>query len=1243
MHLSFFPHSGSPHTKPITICLLGLFLALISSSSTFGAFGLTTAADSYAVDTGAGLVFKIRRTDAGSSTQSPGDIMSLIYNGVEYQDQSRGSQINSGFDWLGYPTANVSVNAEVVNTDFIKITVTTDYLTHYYMARKGYPHIYMATYFTVEPVTGGPLCRYILRIQRANLTNGPAASDLLGTDGAIESGDIFGFSSTNANTALIGQSRSKHYSGIRLKDWAYIGANNSATNPTAGMWMVRDNQEGSSGGPFFKSLLNQGTTTNQEITYIVNYGEGQTETFYRMSILNCYTLVMTNGTPPGVVDTSWFSGMGLTGYVAPSGRGSVTCSSITGRDTTYAYTVGFSNGTAQYPNGTAQYFTAASAADGSFTMAGMLPGTYTMQVYKNELSVYTNTAVTVSAGGTTTLAPIAIAAMSTSDLTTGDPSRTVPMWRIGNWDGTPNEFLYADKITYMHPSDVRITGTSGTAAWAPGPYIIGASSSATGMPCYQWKTDVNGSQAVQFNLASAPSGTSTVRIGITCAFAGGRPNISVNNWSNASLPTASTQPDSRTLTVGTYRGNNKIYTFTVPAGTLVAGSNTLSINVISGSSGATYLSPGYSLDCIDIYNGTAQTLALPAALTGLTATAGDTQVVLNWSAVSGATAYRVQRSTASGGPYTTISSTATGTSFTDTGLTNGTTYYYAVSAINGSGAGVASAEVNATPSVIPTPPTNLVAMPYQRRAVLTWTVSTLATSYKVKRSLTSGSGFSTVQAGVTGTTFTDSGLTNGTTYYYVVSAVNSLGESADSAEVSVVPSSSVTFSFSSVAAEDGYIRGASGNLTGSTINSNSLAIQIGDYRGTPGRQYKGIFSFDTSLIPDGATVASATLKMKRQGLSNTNPFTIFGTCYVDIKGGTGFNGNPALEAGDFQASADATQVATMSNAANNGDWSTGSLNATGARLISTIGTTQFRVYFSTLTNNDTVDDYISWYSGDNTSASANRPVLEVTYTRPDTAPPTAPSGLTATPGNASVALSWTASAETDTYTVLRSTNGSGYVAVGSALIGTTFTDTNLTNGSVYYYVVTATNGAGTSANSTQASATPIAPLSAPDGLSSTAGNAQITLSWNATPTATSYNIKRSLTSGSGFTAIATSNTTTVVDASVTNGTTYYYVVSAVNGSGESPDSAQAIMRPTAPVSAQEQQASSMAMSDGHAALTMNASVVGHSYQLQYRDDLTTGAWLDSGSSIPGNGGVIQFTAPMDSSVPRRFYRIFIQP
>ena len=82
---------------------------------------------------------------------------------------------------------------------------------------------------------------------------------------------------------------------------------------------------------------------------------------------------------------------------------------------------------------------------------------------------------------------------------------------------------------------------------------------------------------------------------------------------------------------------------------------------------------------------------------GLSAVAGNAQVVLNWSAASCATSYNVKRATVSGGAYTTIAASIISTSYTDTGLTNGDTYYYVVSAVNTAGESALSPEASATP------------------------------------------------------------------------------------------------------------------------------------------------------------------------------------------------------------------------------------------------------------------------------------------------------------------------------------------------------------------------------------------------------------------------------------------------------------------------------------------------------------------------------------------------------------------
>jgi fibronectin type 3 domain-containing protein len=182
------------------------------------------------------------------------------------------------------------------------------------------------------------------------------------------------------------------------------------------------------------------------------------------------------------------------------------------------------------------------------------------------------------------------------------------------------------------------------------------------------------------------------------------------------------------------------------------------------------------------------TLAPP---TSLSATPGSGQVSLSWVASVGASGYQVKRSTVSGGPYAMVGCSA-GTSFVDTGLTNGTTYHYVVSATYtggpvAGGASANSSQASATPqAATPQPPTGLTATPGNTQVSLSWVASSGATSYNVKRSTVSGGPYTTVGSpGVT--SFTNTGLTNGTTYFYVVTAVNASGESGNSSQVNATP------------------------------------------------------------------------------------------------------------------------------------------------------------------------------------------------------------------------------------------------------------------------------------------------------------------------------------------------------------------------------------------------------------------------------------------------------------------------
>jgi rhamnogalacturonan endolyase len=416
----------------------------------------------------------------------------------------------------------------------------------------------MGTYVTAEPSVGE--LRWITRLNGSVFTSVPTESNLRGNTGAIESTDVYGMSD--------GTTRSKYYGNQRAKDLSIRGVTGSGV----GVFMAYGSRESSSGGSFFRDIQNQSGTDSEVYNYM-NSGHNQTEA-YRMGFHGPYALVFNDGTStPAVPDMSWMGSYGLSGWVDASGRGKVVLNGLSGMNTAYTYTAAFANTSAQY--------WATTSSSGSFSLADMKPGTYTMTVYKNELAVYSEQ-VNVTAGGVTTLNTRTIS---------GDPSADSALWRIGDWDGTPLELMNGQTFNIRHPSDVRNT------AWGPVTYAVGSATNK--FPSAQWKTSANNPTTVTFNLTSAQVAAHTIRIGITAAYAGGRPQITVNGWSSSN-PSASTQPDSRSLTIGTYRGNNTMYTYSVPASAFVAGTNTLTINAISGSSGTGFLSPGFSYDAVDL-------------------------------------------------------------------------------------------------------------------------------------------------------------------------------------------------------------------------------------------------------------------------------------------------------------------------------------------------------------------------------------------------------------------------------------------------------------------------------------------------------------------------------------------------------------------------------------------------------------------------------------------------------------------
>lgn len=182
-----------------------------------------------------------------------------------------------------------------------------------------------------------------------------------------------------------------------------------------------------------------------------------------------------------------------------------------------------------------------------------------------------------------------------------------------------------------------------------------------------------------------------------------------------------------------------------------------------------------------------------------------------------------------------------------------------------------------------------------------------------------------------------------------------------------------TLTFYSRASEDGRVYDDGSGVAGTghdTGDSGSNSLRIGDYSGK--QSYRTILSFDTSSIPADYTIKSARLKMTRGGQSGQNPFDWPGSCNIDIANPS--FGDVALEDSDWETVGDAVAVAFFSEDPGAEDVMVSSdFNAAGLNNIDRNGITQLKVYFTTLHNNDSIADYLGFYSGE--AVETNRPGL----------------------------------------------------------------------------------------------------------------------------------------------------------------------------------------------------------------------------------------------------------------------------
>jgi predicted alpha-1,6-mannanase (GH76 family) len=401
-------------------------------------------------------------------------------------------------------------------------------------------------------------------------------------------------------------------------------------------------------------------------------------------------------------------------------------------------------------------------------------------------------------------------------------------------------------------------------------------------------------------------------------------------------------------------------------------------------------------------------------------------------------------------------------------------------------------------------PAGLMATTGNGRVLLNWGGAPAATSYDVKRSQIDGGPFVTI-TNVTATSFTDTNVVNNRTYYYVVSAVNTVGESSGSSQANASPSSlTAWFKADAIAGLSAGMpvpvwadSSGNGDNAMQVLSTNQPVYVVNAMNGLPVVRFNAVnsdFLWFYRPIQDDFTIicvfqstqgyGSGNLYYQGAGLVNgevTGVVNDFGTCLFA-------NGSVSAGTGSPDVAADSgagynnghPHILTFTRTESNGSVS---LYMDGTLVSLTTGGTESLTAPNQLVlgAQQTLGNYLSGDIAEvqiystvlSTSERTGREsALKCKYGLTGGATPVAPTGLSATTGNREISLNWTLIPGATGYDLWRSTDGGAtYQSVATGLTTSSYVDTNAVNGQVNTYEISASDVCGAGSNSVAVSVT----------------------------------------------------------------------------------------------------------------------------------------------------------------------------